>query len=312
VNEKTPESGAAIITELTDLMSIGDLSEITGISPDTIRVWEKRYGRPAPTRLPSGHRRYTQDDARWLRRIAEALAMGYRPSRVVRLGDTDLDLLLFPAADKWEDVEQVRRILDMVIEFKESQLTTELQGMLKRQGPRDFLVDVITPLLDLVGRSWADGQLEIRHEHFLTEILEDFLRSMRLSIERPTKGPRVILATLAGETHSFGLQMVSIICRLCNVPTRILGVHTPIEEIARTAKEVSAGAVALSVSLATGGVETDKAVRRLRLMIPDSIRIAIGGRGARGVRRGPRGIDFFQDLETFESWLRRLESGRAE
>lgn len=289
------------------LLSIGDLSDMTGISPDTIRVWEKRYGRPVPTRLPSGHRRYSQDDARWLRRIAEALAMGYRPSRVICLTDGDLDVLLFPAADEWEDKDQVRAILDMVIEFKESQLTAELQSMLDLQGPRDFLVNVITPLLDSVGRSWADGELEIRHEHFLTEILEDLLRSIRLSIERPKKGRRVILATLAGETHGFGLQMVSIICRLCGIPTRILGVHTPIEEIARTAKEVGASAVALSVSLATGGVETGKAIRQLRRMIPDDIRIAVGGRGVRSVRRGPRGIDFFQDLETFESWLRGLE-----
>jgi methanogenic corrinoid protein MtbC1 len=307
MNETATKNDSSSPQDLPDLISIGDLSEITGISPDTIRVWEKRYGRPVPARLPSGHRRYSQAEARWLRRIAQALAMGYRPSRVVGLADEDLDVLLFPAASKWEDSEPVHRILEMVIEFKENQLTSELQELLERHGPRNFLVSVITPLLDSVGRLWADGELEIRHEHFLKEILEDLLRSIRMSIQRPTKGPLVILATLAGETHAFGLQMVSIICRLGGVPTRILGVHTPIEEIARTAKEVGASAVGLSISLATGGVEMDRAVRQMRMMIPGDVRIVVGGRGARGVRRGPRGIDYFQDLESFEGWLQDLE-----
>ena len=42
----------------------------TGIGRDTLRVWERRYGRPEPIRLPSGHRRYTAEQIRWLRRVA--------------------------------------------------------------------------------------------------------------------------------------------------------------------------------------------------------------------------------------------------
>ena len=58
--------------------SIGEIAERTGITVDTVRVWERRYGRPVPVRLPSGHRRYTEDHLVWLRRVAEALALGRR------------------------------------------------------------------------------------------------------------------------------------------------------------------------------------------------------------------------------------------
>lgn len=234
--------------------------------------------------------------------------MGYRPSRVVKLAEPDLDALLFPAADRFQDKKQVRRVLEMIVHFQERRLVSELRKLLKRLGPRDFLVDVVAPLLDSVGRAWADGDVEIRHEHFLTEVLEDLLRSIRQSIRRPTKGPRVVLATLSGESHGLGLQMVAVVCRLAGVPTRILGVHTPPEEISRTVSEVRAAAVALSVSLATGGIDTDRTLRDLRGTIADNVFIAVGGRGARGVRRGPRGVDYFRDLESFEGWVKGLRA----
>jgi DNA-binding transcriptional MerR regulator/methylmalonyl-CoA mutase cobalamin-binding subunit len=305
-------NGATAQTSTKDqpgLLSIGDLARIAGVSPDTIRVWEKRYGRPEPVRLPSGHRRYTSSEARWLRRVAEALAMGHRPSRIATLEEEDLDALLFPAAENGGRSRDVRRILELVFAFEEKKLRSELRRLLKQYAPRGFLVRVLIPLLDSVGRAWVDGELEIRHEHFLTEILEDILRTMRLSIERPTGGPRIVLATLPGETHGFGLQMAAVVCRLAGLPTRILGVDTPLPEIRATVREARARAVAISVSLATGGVETDRRIRELRAMLPDDVRIVVGGRGARGARRGPRGVDYFQDLETFETWLKKLKEG---
>ena len=77
-----------------DLFSIGDVAEASGVSPDTLRMWERRYGRPVPVRLPSGHRRYTGEQLTWLRRVAEALAHGHRPRTVVCASDDELESLL--------------------------------------------------------------------------------------------------------------------------------------------------------------------------------------------------------------------------
>lgn len=43
-------------------LTIGDLSERTGVTTATLRAWEQRHGFPLPQRLPSGHRRYTERD----------------------------------------------------------------------------------------------------------------------------------------------------------------------------------------------------------------------------------------------------------
>ena len=46
---------------------IGAVSKMTGISPDTLRIWERRYSAVRPRRSPSGGRLYTADDIARLR-----------------------------------------------------------------------------------------------------------------------------------------------------------------------------------------------------------------------------------------------------
>jgi MerR family transcriptional regulator, light-induced transcriptional regulator len=43
-------------------LSIGEVSERTGLTPATLRMWEVRHGFPTPQRLESGHRRYAASD----------------------------------------------------------------------------------------------------------------------------------------------------------------------------------------------------------------------------------------------------------
>src|SRR3954469_14059032 len=77
--------------------TIGDVSRATGLSTDTLRVWQRRYGFPVPRRKPSGHRLYSETDVRRLRRISEAIARGHRPGHVVRLTEPHLESLLVSA-----------------------------------------------------------------------------------------------------------------------------------------------------------------------------------------------------------------------
>ena len=108
------------------LLSIGEVGEATGLSPHTIRVWERRYGRPKAVRLPSGHRRYTAEQVVWMRRVAEALANGHRPGKVLKLEDAELDQLIAqqPGADLGP---LVRQLMDMVYASDSASLSEELK-----------------------------------------------------------------------------------------------------------------------------------------------------------------------------------------
>jgi DNA-binding transcriptional MerR regulator/methylmalonyl-CoA mutase cobalamin-binding subunit len=290
----------------TSLHSIGEVAEASGISPDTLRVWERRYGRPEPVRLPSGHRRYTGEQLRWLRRIAEAMALGIRPQAALRVGDEELDRLIRENSSVKELSPEVAALIELVREFRGDSMTERLLNDWHRLGARGFIDQRVAPLLVHIGRGWADGKLDVRHEHFASEILTDLLRSLRAGIASSSEGPVVLFATLRNEQHGLGLQMAALVASLRGATARILGTDTPIEEVALAAQELGARAVAISVSLAQGGVETDRSLSELRRRLPPDIALVVGGGGARGIRRGPRGVDFVDDFAAFERWLEPL------
>ena len=51
-------------------LTIREVAARTGIAAPTLRMWETRHGFPVPTRLPSGHRRYSAADVDRIQRVA--------------------------------------------------------------------------------------------------------------------------------------------------------------------------------------------------------------------------------------------------
>ena len=107
-----------------------------------------------------------------------------------------------------------------------------------------------------VGEAWGREELGIRHVHLVTEVVEDHLRALRVDIaarRRELPAAKFVLASLPGEQHELGLLMTAVPCEERGVSVCLIG-STPLVEIARTAQEVVADAVVISVSLASAGV----------------------------------------------------------
>ena len=139
----------------------------------------------------------------------------------------------------------------------------------------------------------------------LTNVLEDLLRKLHEEIPTAPGSPRLVLATLENEEHGLGLLLVSPLARLGGFDTVSLGTRVPIDEIVKAVSELQARAVGISVSAATGGVQTDREVAELRQRLPDAVHLLVGGQGARGVRRGPRNVDYAERLDTLQQWIDR-------
>ncbi|MHC5012028.1 MAG: MerR family transcriptional regulator [Planctomycetota bacterium] len=300
------------MTEHDDLVSIGDVADATGVSAETLRMWERRYGRPRPVRLPSGHRRFTPRQVRWLRRVAEGLALGHRPGAVVPLGEEALDALLRASARKTDLGAETAHLLELARAFRGPEIASALRVHWEPAAPLRFLTEHVAPFLYAIGRQWADGDLGIRHEHHASEAVEDLLRELRSRYAPDDWGPAILLTSLSGERHGLGLHMAALVAASERCDVNVLGVDTPLDEIVRSARETDAALVGLSISLATGGVDTDREVAALRRALPDSIRLVVGGDGARGVRRGPRGVNYVRDLAAWRKFLRLLKDDRGE
>ncbi len=59
-------------------LTIGDLAQRTGLTPAVLRMWETRHGFPAPHRLPSGHRRYSEQQVGLVSQVLRRRDAGIR------------------------------------------------------------------------------------------------------------------------------------------------------------------------------------------------------------------------------------------
>jgi DICT domain-containing protein len=55
---------------------IGEVAQRTGVAEPTLRMWERRYGFPAPERRSSGHRRYSLHEIELIRAVAAKRTAG--------------------------------------------------------------------------------------------------------------------------------------------------------------------------------------------------------------------------------------------
>jgi methanogenic corrinoid protein MtbC1 len=289
-----------------ELFSVGQVSTFTGILPDTLRVWERRYGMPTPVRLPSGHRRYTADQLAHLRRVAEALALGHRAGELVPRSAEELDGLIAASSRARPVDPDLASRIDEVREMRVGALVEALDAAFRDLGTLEALEQRVAPLLVEIGRRWAEGEIDVRHEHLASQAIDDHLRSVRLRVaSRRRTAPRgsVLMATLPGERHGLGMQMAALVAEERGIWARVLGTGCPPGEILDAAMEVDADAVAVSVSLSTGGVRTDRMLSRLRDRLPESISLVVGGTGARAGRRGPARLEYCTTLAELDAWL---------
>lgn len=262
------------------LLSIGDICSETGLSADVIRVWERRYGFPVPVRLPSGHRRYQQEDLHRLRLMAEAVAQGHRPSEVARVPEAALKRLLVPSDDP-----RVEALFGAVAAMDSDRIRGLLREALAELGWRGFLQQVVSRLLDRVGMAWADGSIGIHHEHLVTEVLEDLLRELRLEFRVQPERGTVLLCTLPGERHRLGLLMAALAYAAQGIRTELLGVDLPVASIAQAARALRVGRVAVSLSVQSAGETTRRLLMDLKERLPAGCGLLVGGQGAARTRR---------------------------
>lgn len=306
-NGKQPDEAAE-----GQLWPMGAVSRRTGIGEHTLRAWERRFGFPSPHRLASGHRRYTAEQVQQLLLINAALEIGYRAGDVVPLSRTELEELLRQSGTFATGIPEgltpgvVDDTLDGCRRFDRDALATALTRDASLLGVGRFLRERVAPLLTEIGNAWVEGRIEIRHEHFFSEVLEDTLRALRANLDPSGRGRPVVLATLPDELHGLGLHIVGLAVAAAGRKVRVLGPHLPVAEIAMAAEALDAAAVGLSISIFGADEATAEAIRELRGALAPAVRLWVGGAGAAHVQGLPEGVEVLSTLDDLDAALLAL------
>ncbi|MFN8123975.1 MAG: MerR family DNA-binding transcriptional regulator [Thermoleophilia bacterium] len=207
---------------------IGELSRRVGVSHDTLRAWERRYGLLKPERTAGGFRLYTPADEM---RIAEMLQLLKRELAPARSRARSLAAVetTTPAPTVGDPS---RRCATLKLRPGDG---TQALDYLFAQYELDVLVThFLLPYLRDLGERWADG-VTVAQEHFASTVL----RSRLLSLARDWDegdGPRALLACPAGELHDIPLICLGLALHGRGWRVTLLGSDTPtVDTVVETA-----------------------------------------------------------------------------
>jgi len=276
-------------------LSIAAVERDTGLSKDTLRVWERRYGFPQPVRDACDERLYPPDQLARLRLIARLLSAGLRPGRVVPLPLAELQQLAQQAAPPDTTLAgspELQALLTLVRRHEVLALRRALNQAVLRLGLARFLTELLAPLNVQVGEAWVRGEMQVFEEHMYTESVVAVLRSALGSTgSMPQPGrPRVLLATFPQEAHALGLLMAETMLALEGCECISLGAQTPVAEIVQAAQAHQAHIVALSFSAAFNAQLLLRGLQELRERLPAAVQIWVGGSHPVLQRRAPPGV----------------------
>lgn len=308
-------TGATADSPDSQALPISAVERDTGLSKDTLRVWERRYGFPQPLRDAFDERLYPAEQVERLRMIARLLGAGQRPGRVVPLSLPDLQQLLLdqaPEATYAPLTPELQAILALVRGHEVMALRRTLNQAVLRLGLGRFLTELLVPLNVQVGEAWVRGEIQVFEEHMYSESVIAVLRGALGALgamPRPDR-PRVLLATFPRESHMLGLLMAEIVLVLEGCECISLGTQTPVAEIVRAVQANRAQIVGLSFSPAFNAQLLQRGLQDLRSQLPAEIEIWAGGSHPLLQRRAPEGVIPVPQLEQIGFLLTRWSAGQ--
>jgi 5-methyltetrahydrofolate--homocysteine methyltransferase len=136
-----------------------------------------------------------------------------------------------------------------VADFIEQDIAEALQ---KYDNPLDIIEGPLMDGMKVVGDLFGEGKMflpqVVKSARVMKKAVACLMPAMEKHLQKtgPTKAGKIVLATVKGDVHDIGKNIVGVVLGCNNYEVIDLGVMTPPEKIINTAKEVRADIVGLS------------------------------------------------------------------
>lgn len=292
-------------------LTISAVERDTGLSKDTLRVWERRYGFPTPDRDATGERIYSIEQVEKLRLIKRLLDRGLRPRNLV--GATSAELIALSeqhrcsAEIKGPNQPDLSAFLELIKAHEVDELRASLGQLVLKNGLQRFVIECVAPLNVVIGDAWMRGDIEVHEEHLYTEQMQNALRSAMVSAQRAAlRPPKVLLTTFPEEEHALGLLMAEAVLVSEGAQCTSLGVQTPLSQVRDATLSGGFDIVGLSFSAVYPARQAVEGLLILRRALPDQVAVWAGGQGVRGKARALPGIqvigNLIETLDVLAQW----------
>lgn len=246
-------------------MRISELSRRVGVTTDTLRVWERRYGLLKPRRTAGNTRLYSALDEARVRLMKRYISEQIPPAQAAELS---MAARLSVRAGRGSGVPEhaaarvVRELQDAFAAFEESSAERALHELLSDYSATAVIREVLLPFVREAGERRRHALAPLAREHFA----ENFLHSRLLALARGWDrglGPRALIACPPVERHPLDLIVFGIALHHLGWRITYLGAATPLDALGSTAESVAPDLIVLATQLPDRLAPHVDAIRRL-------------------------------------------------
>ena len=217
----------------------------TGLKPDTIRAWERRYGVPQPRRTSGGHRLYSQRDIDLLKWMTARQHEGMSISRIVDLwkgleaeGKDPLQVTsralmrqAVPLSDGGELAHLRQDWVHACLDFDEPRAEQTLTQAFAVFPLTQVVLEMLLRGLAEIGEGWYRGEIAAQQEHFASALAVRRLQTLIAACPMPTRTDRIVLACPPGEQHTLSLHVINLFLRRQGWYVIDLGANVPLDRL---------------------------------------------------------------------------------
>lgn len=220
----------------------------TGLKPDTLRAWERRYGLPAPTRSDGGHRLYSEYDIEMIKWLIARQEEGLRINRAVQLwlnleeqGQDPLQSVQYAETAQrlaqrevlsGVTLDEIReRWIDACLAFDEIQAENIMAQAFARYPMETVCLEVLVKGISEVGELWYTGGSTVQQEHFASALAIRRLNALLAAAPPPSRRGKILTTCPPGEDHILTLLMITLFLRLRGWQVVYLGANVPITKM---------------------------------------------------------------------------------
>jgi len=266
----------------------------TGITADTLRAWERRYGLPMPQRTEGGHRLYSERDIHTIKWLMARQAEGLSISRAVDLwneqtasGSDPLAGLANPGLTTVQTtsvafvpmettLDTLRsRWVEACMNFNETAAEQTLNQAFSMFPVEAVCVDVLQKGMSELGGLWYENRASVQQEHFASGLAMRRLDALLIASPAPSRPFTVLVGCPAGEWHTLTPLLLSLFLRRLGINVIYLGANVPTTRFEETVKAVRANLVILVSQTLTSAASLQETATALTAR---KIKVAYGGR----------------------------------
>lgn len=243
--------------------NLGAITRETGLHPDTLRAWERRYDLPQPTRSEGGQRLYSQRDleiVRWLIKQQEA---GLRISQAAELFQTQIEAGIDPIEEErkanlnaltpvveGENVAAYRNAwIEASMRFDNMQADQVLTEAFSMFPPETVCFEILFGGLSELGAKWYEGQATVQQEHYASALVIRRLNALIAGTPQPNRTEKIVIAAPPEEDHMMASLLMTFLLRRRGYDVVYLGADVPLENFRSTIEELDPHLVILTAHL---------------------------------------------------------------